>query len=172
MVAEKYHGYQKTLNENMENLREERAQNEPVPTKIIASSSSGGHRPTKQPYKRKYSEEFMKIGFTCILINDEPCPQCVVCFEVLANESLKAGKLKLPLTAKHSKFIQKPMSFFCGLEKELLSKKKIMTKHLAILEKAQKASYEVAYLFAKHENTHTASEKPSSNLLLLQSVKL
>ena len=142
----------------IENLREERAQNEPVPTKIFASSSSGDQRPTKQPCKRKYSEEFIKIGFTCILINDEPRPQCVVCSEVLANESLKAGKLKRHLTAKHSKFIDKPMSFFHRLEKELLSQKKTMAKHLTILEKAQKASYEVAYLIAKDKKPHTIGE--------------
>ena len=126
-----------------------------------------------QPYKRKYSEEFIKIGFTCIHINNKPRPQCVVCSEVPANESLKAGRLKRHLTAKHSKFINKPMSFFRRLEKELLSQKKTMTKHLAILEKAQKALYEIAYLIAFNTNkNHTASEKLSSNLLLLQSVKL
>ena len=95
---------------------------------------------SNQPYKQKYREKFIKIGFTCILINDEPRPQCVVCSEVLANESLKAGKLKRHLTAKHSKFIDKPMCFFRRLEKELFSQKKTMTKHLTILEKAQKAS--------------------------------
>ena len=55
--------------ENIQNLRKERAQNEPAPTKIFTSSSSRDQRPTKQPYKRKYREEFIKIGFTCILIN-------------------------------------------------------------------------------------------------------
>ena len=146
-------GTKKRLIENMKNLREERAQNEPVPTKILASSSSGDQRPAKQPYKPKYSKEFIKIGFTCTLINDDPRPQCVVYSEVLANESLKVGKLKRHLTAKHSKFIDKPMSFFRRLEKELLSKKKAMTKHLTILERAQKASYEVAYLIPKDKNT-------------------
>ena len=97
------------------------------------------HR-SNQPYKRQYSEEFIKIAFTCILINDQPRPQCVVCSKVLANESLKAGKLKRHLKAKHSKFIDKPRCFFRQLEKELLSQKKTMTKHLTILEKAQKAS--------------------------------
>ena len=115
-------GIKKRSIENTENLREERAQNEPVPTKILASSSSGDQRPIKQPYKRNYSKEFIKIGFTCI-INDEPRPQCVVRSEVLANESLKAGKLKRHLVAKHSKFIHKPISFFRRLEKELLSQK-------------------------------------------------
>ena len=112
----------------MENLREERAQDVPEPTKIFASSSSGDQRPTKnshsqlhrkkmhrlnQPYKRKYNEEFIKIGFTCILINDKPRPQCVVCSEALANESPKARKLKSHLTAKHSKYIDK-ITFFSG----------------------------------------------------------
>ena len=79
-------GTKKRLIENVENLREERAQDLPAPTKIFASSSTN-QRPTKnshshlhrkkmdrsnQPYKRKYSEEFIKIGFTCILISDEP----------------------------------------------------------------------------------------------------
>ena len=123
----------------MDNLREERAQNEPVPTKIFASSSSGDQRPTKQPCKRKYNEEFIKIGFTCILINDEPGPQCIVCSEVLASESLKAGKLKRHLTAKHSKFIEKPMSFFRRLEKELLSQKKNYGKAPHNLRKSSKS---------------------------------
>ena len=78
--------------------------------------------------------------------------------EVLANESLKAGKLKRHPTAKHLKFIDKPMSFFRRLEKELLSQKKPMTKHLTILEKAQKASYEVAYLVAKDKKPHSIGE--------------
>ena len=97
------------------------------------------HR-SNQSYKRKYSEEFIKIDFTCILTNVEPRPECVVCSEILANKSLKAGKLKPHLTAKHSKFIDNPMSLFRPLEKELLSQKKTMTKHLTISEKAQKAS--------------------------------
>ena len=129
---------------------------------------SGDQCPTKQTYKQNYSKEFIKVGFTCILINDEPRPQCVVRSKVLANKSLKAGKLKCHLRAKHLKFIDKLMSFFCRLERELLSQKKLC---LTILEKAQKALYEVAYLIAKDKN-HTASEKLSSNLLLLLSVKL
>ena len=102
--------------------------------------------------------ELIKIGFTCTLINDEPRPQCVVCSEVLANESLEAGKLKRHLTAKHLKFIDKPMSFFRRLEKELLSQKKTMTKHLTILKKAQKASHKVAYLIAKNKKLHSIGE--------------
>ena len=124
--------------EKMENLSDERAQNDPVPTKIFASSSSGDQRPTKQPYKRNCSEEFTKIGFTCILMNDEPRPQCVVRSEVVANESRKARKLKRHLATKHSKFIDKPMSFFRRLEKELLSQKKNYDKAPHNLRKSLK----------------------------------
>ena len=113
-----------------------------VPTKIFASSSredqqqadethSQPHRKeipiqrSNQLYRRKYSEDFIKLGFTSILINDEPRPQCVVCSEILANESLKAGKLQRHNKAKHLKLIDKPIPFFRRLEKELLSEKKL-----------------------------------------------
>ena len=36
--------------ENVENIREERVQEVPVPTKIFASSSSGDQRPTKNSH--------------------------------------------------------------------------------------------------------------------------
>ena len=105
--------------------------------------------------RRKYREEFIKLGFSCILINDEPRPQYVVCSEVLTNESLKAGKLQRHIKAKHLKLINKPISFFRRLEKELLSEKKTMKEFLSTSEKCQKASYEVAYLIAKDKKTHT-----------------
>ena len=107
-----------------------------VPTKILASSSredqqqpdephSQPHRKEtpiqrpNQPHRQKYSENFIKLGFTSMLINDEPRPQCVVCSEIFANESLKAGKLQRHIKAKHPKLIEKPITFFRRLEKEL-----------------------------------------------------
>jgi hypothetical protein len=43
--------------------------------------------------KRRYQEDFIKFGFTSIVINGEENQQCVICCEVLANESFKANKL-------------------------------------------------------------------------------
>jgi hypothetical protein len=40
----------------------------------------------------KYQEEFMMYGFTSAVINGEERTQCVICCEVLANESFKAKK--------------------------------------------------------------------------------
>jgi hypothetical protein len=40
----------------------------------------------KDTRKGKYQEDFIKLGFTSIVINDDERPQCVICCEVLANE--------------------------------------------------------------------------------------
>ena len=118
----------RTVSDSAEKLHE--GSTVDVATKIFVSSSSEdqqqANEPHPQPHRKeiqrpnqsheasqKYSEEFIKLGFTCILINDEPRPQCVVCSEVLANESLKAGKLQRHIKAKHLKLINKPISFFC-----------------------------------------------------------
>jgi len=44
--------------------------------------------------KRKYNQTFVQYGFTFITENDEQRPVCVLCNEILANESLKPVKLK------------------------------------------------------------------------------
>ena len=88
--------------------------------------------------RQKYSKEFIKLGFTCILVNDEPRPQCVVCSKVLANESLKAGKLQQIIKAKHLKLINKPIPFFRRLEKELLSEKKTKKEFLSTSENVRR----------------------------------
>ena len=129
----------RTVNDSAEKLDESSTVD--VPTKIFASSSLEDQKQADEPhsqphrkeisiqrpnqlYRRKYSEDFIKFGFTSIVINDEPRPQCVVCSEVLANESLKAGKSQRRIKAKHPKLIDKPTTFFHRLEKELLSEKK------------------------------------------------
>ena len=146
-----------------------------VPTKNFVSSSNEDQQQANEPHsqphrkeiqrpnqshraRRKYSKEFIKLGFTCILINDEPRPQCVVCSEVLANKSLKAGKLQQHIKAKHPKLINKPIPFFRRLEKESLSEKKTMTEFFSTSAKCQKASYEVAYIIAKDKKPHTIGE--------------
>jgi hypothetical protein len=55
----------------------------------------------KDTRKRKYQEEFIKYGFTSTVIDGEERPQCVICCEVLANESFKLNKLIQHLKIKH-----------------------------------------------------------------------
>jgi hypothetical protein len=54
----------------------------------------------KDTRKRKYQKEFIKYGFTSIVNNGEERPQCVICCEVLANESFKVNML-IHLKTKH-----------------------------------------------------------------------
>jgi hypothetical protein len=49
--------------------------------------------PLKDMTKRKYQEEFIKFGFTSIITMEEERPQCMICCEVLSNESFKVNKL-------------------------------------------------------------------------------
>uniref|UniRef100_A0A9J8CA12 HAT C-terminal dimerisation domain-containing protein n=1 Tax=Cyprinus carpio carpio TaxID=630221 RepID=A0A9J8CA12_CYPCA len=77
---------------------------------------------------RKYREEFIKHGFVFQVVNGVQHPQCVVCSEVL---------------------------FFRRKEGELRGQKKLLTTQTTIPTKAQRASYEVAYLIAQTKKPHT-----------------
>lgn len=131
----------------------------------LPSTSGRAARQTRAPQTdhpsskaRKYREEYIKYGFTCIVINQVQHPQCVVCSEVLAHESLKPVKMQRHLNTKHPSLTDKPTDFFRRKEKELQGQKKVIFKQTAIPTKAQKASYEVAYLIAKTKKPHTIGE--------------
>ena len=55
--------------------------------------------------KRSYNQEFLGLGFTSINDRGAVKPQCVLCYEVLSNKSLKKNKLKRHLETKHSQHI-------------------------------------------------------------------
>ena len=52
--------------------------------------------------KRMYKKNFLQYGFTFIPENNELCPLCSICNQVLAGESLKPAKLKRHLHTKHN----------------------------------------------------------------------
>jgi hypothetical protein len=43
-------------------------------------------RPLQNTRKRKYQEEFIKYGFTSLIIDGEETPQGTICYEVQACE--------------------------------------------------------------------------------------
>lgn len=97
----------------------------------LPSTSGRAARQTRAPQTdhpsskaRKYREEYIKYGFTCIVINQVQHPQCVVCSEVLAHESLKPVKMQRHLNTKHPSLTDKPTDFFRRKEKELQGQKK------------------------------------------------
>lgn len=61
---------------------------------------------------RKYDPEYINFGFTVINVSNEPRPQCVICFEILSNQSMKPSLLKHHLSTKHSMLENKPKDYF------------------------------------------------------------
>ncbi|XP_050548084.1 zinc finger BED domain-containing protein 5-like, partial [Daktulosphaira vitifoliae] len=53
---------------------------------------------------RKYNTEYLQLGFTFAGTEDEPKPQCVICLEILSNESMKPSKLRRHFETKHGEF--------------------------------------------------------------------
>lgn len=66
----------------------------------------------KVKIKRKYNVKYLELGFTYTGTEDEPLPLCVLCYETLANESLKPANLRRHLETKHGELKSKPVEFF------------------------------------------------------------
>ncbi|GAA6073184.1 SCAN domain-containing protein 3 [Tachysurus ichikawai] len=82
---------------------------------------------------RKYREKYINYGFTCIVINQVQHPQCVVCSEVLAHESLKPVKMQRHLNTKHPSLTDKPT--FAERRKSYRDKRKsLLNKQLSPLK--------------------------------------
>ena len=109
--------------------------------------------------KRKYSDDFLKWGFTDIVNAGVERPQCVVCLEVLAHESMKPAKLQRHLETKHPALKDKSIDFFKakvdGVKSRRLDSSGLFeNKNLAAIE----ASYTVALRIAQAKKPHTIAE--------------
>ena len=62
--------------------------------------------------KRKYNDEFLKYGFTSIVVAGIEKPQCVICNDVLSAESMKPNKCKRHFDTKHHNFSDKDVQYF------------------------------------------------------------
>lgn len=113
-----------------------------------------------KPCFRKYNADYLKYGFVFCGTEDEPLPQCVVCFEVLANESMKPSKLERHLSRKHAEYVSKPIDFFQNKKREFFKSKSVMTKSTSGEQNKQTtiASYRLSLLIAKKGAAHTVGE--------------
>ena len=62
--------------------------------------------------KRKYSETYLKLGFTFTINNGLDIPVCVLCQKSLGNDSLKPSLLTRHLERAHPQFKDKDLDFF------------------------------------------------------------
>ncbi|CAI9733531.1 Hypothetical predicted protein [Octopus vulgaris] len=61
---------------------------------------------------RKYDYEYLKKGFTWNGVEEDLRPRCIICYEQLANESMRPNKLRRHLETKHSDLKDKALDFF------------------------------------------------------------
>ncbi|KAL4136257.1 hypothetical protein QTP88_007808 [Uroleucon formosanum] len=109
---------------------------------------------------RKYNSNYLSMGFTSNGSEEEPKPQCMVCFEILSNEALKPSKLKRHLETKHKEHAMKSIDFFKNKEQELRKNMKFIKKTATdrTNESAVKASFIVSLLIGKSGKPHTIAE--------------
>jgi len=111
--------------------------------------------------KRSYKQAFLDVGFTSISDRGSVKPQCVLCFEVLSNESLKENKLKRHLATKHAEHVNKDREFFERREAALKRSRFEPATNPALLaaKQATLASYLVAQRIARKMKPHTIGEQ-------------
>ncbi|XP_046977632.1 zinc finger BED domain-containing protein 5-like [Vanessa cardui] len=126
-----------------------------------ASDEANEKSSTSKVKRRKFCNEYLAFGFTSTNLNGEERPQCVICYEVLSNESMKPAKLRRHLETKHQDLREKSKSFFQIKASELERSKKTMMKTATGTnnENAVLASYQVSLLVAKSGKPHTIAEE-------------
>lgn len=65
----------------------------------------------KKKVTRKYDSEHLKISFSWNEDN-EPRLQCIICYEILTNESMCSNKLRRYIKTKHPDLRDQPLSYF------------------------------------------------------------
>lgn len=128
------------------------------PTPGTSSEHCSSEDPGKK-YKRTYDPDFLKYGFTYTAKHGEHKPLCVLCNEVLANESMKPSKLQRHLQTKHASHKDKPLAFFQGKSQNLEASQKTFQRACTVQEQALRASYLVSYRIAKSKKAHTLAEE-------------
>jgi hypothetical protein len=103
------------------------------------------------PKRRKYDSSYMNYGFSSTLVAEEVRPICVICSDILANDSLRPVKLTRHLNSKHPEYKNKPVEFFQRRASEQLKQSEVLKRHagVGLNEKLLQASFEVALLIAK-----------------------
>ena len=120
--------------------------------------------------KRKYSETYIKFGFTFTINNGLDLPVCVLCQKSFGNDLVKPSLLTRHLERAHPKFKDKGLDFF--KHRESMFKKQCLDKCGMFFQQTNaslKASYEVSLMIAKQKKAHTIGENlvlPAAKLMV------
>ncbi len=115
--------------------------------------------PTPKKCKtRKYDISYLQFGFTVAGTDAELLPQCVICTDLLANDSMKPCKLKRHLETKHPTLKDKSLNCFYIKLSGLEQKKRNLSKHTSVSNRFLDASYYISKRVAKVGKPHTIAE--------------
>jgi hypothetical protein len=106
----------------------------------------------------KYDSDYVKVVFSLNLDEEDPTPQCVVCCEVLANESMRSKKFRRLIETKHSDLKNQPFQFFEAKLAELKTTNRNLLHFTKMNENALHASYLIRLRIAKAGKPHTICE--------------
>ena len=89
-------------------------------------SATSKRRKIEKP--RLYNLEYLKFGFTFAGSKSNPRPQCLVCGDILANETTVPNKLKRHFSTKYSNLLTKSVEYFVELSKSIKKQSLVFTK--------------------------------------------
>jgi len=122
--------------------------------------------------KRKWLDEYVQYGFTCIKERDRiQRPQCMICPAKLNNSSLTPAKLKEHFLKLHGDGKYKDTTLAEFKVKRVRFDDRVTLPVLGFIpidKPILTASYEVAYLIAKQGKPHTIGEtlvKPAALMM-------
>ncbi|KAL4713788.1 hypothetical protein ACJJTC_012305 [Scirpophaga incertulas] len=128
---------------------------------ISFSSETIDEETTKKKPKivnRKYDESYVSYGFTYCGDESCPTPKCLVCGDILGNNSMVPSKLIRHLTTKHPSVAQKDKEYFQRLKDQSKKQANLMSSSFKTSNKAQKASYVIANMLVKAKKPHSLAE--------------
>ena len=108
-----------------------------------------------EPRKRKYDPQYLDCGFS---EGPNGKPQCVLCMEMLALESMKPSKMKRHLETNHVQCAKKPHEFFERNAEELLRQKSVVLFKNPVDKLTLLASFKVAWRIVKAGKPFTVGE--------------
>lgn len=131
-----------------------------APSNTDESEYSPQSSKKRKSFVRHYIADYLKYGFVLWPQSEENCPkpECVVCRDVLSNESMKPSKLMRHLQTKHPQLESKPLDFFRRKSLEMKIQKDAFKKCFSVDKSLLKASYLVALRIAKSKKPYSVAE--------------
>ncbi len=110
-------------------------------------------------YKRKFLSSYIEFGFIREVNNSVDLPKCIICFNVLSNESCRQSKPRHHLETKHPFLKSKDKLFFLNLL-DGLKNNNLVTNGItsSTAPGIAKASYIVAFHIARLKKPHIIAE--------------